>query len=101
MDKTKNHEAFNYCYKLTKPGAVVPIDYITVDNLLIAFKEYEAARDNLYEIGGLVSACQDIIRLSEKAETKEQVSAILSVVSLKLSSIDNEINLLLSDEATI
>ncbi len=101
MDKTKNHEAFNYCYKFINPGAIVPVDNRTVHNLLTMFKEYEAVRERLWEVGGIVDTCHDIIRLSEKAETKEQVSAILSVVSLKLCSINKEIDLLLSDEATI
>ena len=88
----KKNDIWNYCYRLTKHGAIIPVDKETVDALLLMFKEYQDVHNGLLEIGGHLDSCQDLINLKELAKGEAEIRALLETVSLKISSIDKMVN---------
>jgi hypothetical protein len=86
------NDVWDYCYRLTKPDATIPVNKETVDALLLMFKEYQEVNNGLLEIGGHLNSCQGLIQLKELAKGEAEIRALLETVSLKISSIDQMVD---------
>jgi hypothetical protein len=87
-----NHNAWNYCYNLTKKGAVVPITEETVKNLLEMFKEYTETVEQMYSVGGGFMTCERLLELASLSHEHEQSLAVVEVLQEKFAGLRKELD---------
>jgi hypothetical protein len=97
MKKMKsNHESWNYCYELTKPGATIAVDAVSFNHLIEMFKEYLHVATHMECIAGSLNSCKNALNLSRYCHNSGEYEIVLSYMKEEIESMEKNAKLILN-----